>query len=169
MTILRTFATLSLLAVFTLSFAGCTNDEDAGSSDASGTHDDHDHDHDHDHGHAHDGPHGGIPFDFDQEGYKGEWNHDNEHQIVRIYVLDAEGKAGQMVRAEKVIVRDTKGREPQEYELLAEDAGDEGMASTFAKKSGPLLAAMPLGVDVEVEIDGKKFTAKIEPHTHHDH
>lgn len=166
MTFLRTLAALAVLSMATLSFTGCGGDE-SGSDDSNDAHDDHDHDHDH--AHSHDGPHGGISFDFDQSGYKGEWNHDNEHQIVRIYILDAEGKEGAMVAAEKVIVRDTKGREPQEYELLAEDASDDGTASTFAKKSGPLLAAMPLGVEVEVEIDGEKYTAKVEPHVHHDH
>lgn len=166
MSVTRLFAAAILFAFTTTMIVGCGPDTE-GSSDSSATSDDHDHDHDH--SHAHNGPHGGIPFDFEQSEYKGEWNHDNEHNIVRIYILEPDGKTSAKVAVESVTVTDNNGRETQTFELLAEDADEDGMATTFAKKSGPLMAAMPLGVVCEFELEGTTFNAKIEPHTHHDH
>lgn len=176
----RTLACWVVLGLCCGAFVGCSPADSKSEKTAAGDHDHGDHDHgDHDHaghdhgdeGHdAHDhgppGPHGGHTESFDQPGYAFEWIHEDADQRVRIIVLDEAKKNAVPVAAAEVIIRSDKGKEAQTFSLPAVSPDAEGKASEFALQDGALLVALNLGVDLEIEIDGKKFTKKLEPHDH---
>lgn len=179
----RALASWVVLGLCVTGLVGCSPADSKSGKTSSADHDhdhehgDHDHDHDHgDHDHeeeghdAHDhgppGPHGGHTESFDQPGYAFEWIHEDAEQRVRIIVLDEAKKNAVPVAASQVTIRSDKGKEAQTFTLPAVSPDAEGKAAEFALQDGALLVALNLGVDLEIEIDGQKYTKKLEPHDH---
>lgn len=133
---------------------------------------DHDHDHDHEHeedGHAHDhsmGPNGGHVEKFDQTGLRFEWLHDNKAGTVRVIILDGEKNERVSVKADKLVMKSSKGKEPKTYELKPVNADADGKAFEFSLVDLGLIADLGLGVDVSISVDGKDYTRTLEAHVH---
>ena len=81
-------------------------------------------------------------------------------------ILDESQKTAVAVAAKSVTLTSDAGQEPQAYTLAAVALDEEGKASEFEIKDGALIVALGLGVDVSVDIDGTKYTKRIEPHNH---
>jgi hypothetical protein len=168
------------LALACFTFSGCDqakqtkNGKDVASHDGDG-HDhaagDHDHDHDHDHDAAGDvhGPNGGHLFEFADGDYHGEWKHFNDNFVIKVFILDKEGKKNQAVAAESVTIKPTAGDETAEFSLDPDSPDDDGNAFSYSLDSQDLSIAMNLGVVVEMKLGGKTYTAKIPAHAPHDH
>ena len=170
---MRTLALFTAgLAIACFAFAGCepTTDNSSGEGTTETKADDgHGHDHSHDGGHAH-GPNGGHPFTFDNgEEYQGEWKHYGDNHIIRLYILDAEGK-NVAVKADSVtITRLTGDADEASFTLDAEDPNENGEAVVYSLDSQDLKIAMNLKVKVEMKIGDKTYTAEIAEHQPHDH
>ena len=171
---MKTLWTLALCCAIGL-FLGCNPEDGNGESNNNGT-DNHEHDHDHgenghddghEHGHEH-GPNNGELFTFEPADFRGEIakSGGDENQIT-IYLLYPNSDKEYPVKADKIIVNHTQGREPQTFELMAQNADDEGMAHEFSVSDQTIVMAYKaFGFEAELEVDGKKYTAKIakDPH-----
>ncbi len=136
--------------------------------------DDHDHAHDgddHDHDVAADvhGPNGGHLFEFEGGDYHGEWKHYNDNFVIRVYILDKDGKKNQAVAAEYVTIKRATGDDGAEFTLDPESPDDDGNAVVYSLDSQDLTIAMNLGVKVEMKLGDKTYTANIPAHAPHDH
>ena len=177
------FRPLAILAVIgCLCFIGCS--EPAQTSKNSGSDldaHDHDHDsHDHDHDADHDdegeakgklgplGPNGGHQIDFSGEPMNAEWIHYNDNDVIRVVVLDQAGKVNRKIKAESIKIRRSKGN-AEGFTLMAESPDADGTAESFMLDDKALAIAMVLGVNVEIEVDGKNYVGKIPPHEPHSH
>lgn len=134
--------------------------------------DDHDHDHaDHDHA-AHEqpvhGPNDGHMFKLTPSDLTAEWTHSSSNNIIKVFVLNKEGKANQAVKCEKVVITPLSGNNTTPFELPAVEPKD-GAAAEFMLDSKDLNVAMTLGVKVEVKDGDKTYTGQIAPHAPHDH
>ncbi len=146
------------------------------------SHDDHGHSHD-DHGHSHDdhghdegahevhveemGPNKGHIVRLTPTDYMAEWRHYKGNNVIRIYVLDSNKKTVAVNGTVTVTPETGKSREP--FELVPEDADDEGKTGVFMLDEQALANAMNLGVVFTFEIDGKKYSGKVPPHAPHHH
>ncbi len=165
---------LAGIALACFAMTGC--DTAGGTGTASGTktasEDGHDHgENGHEHeegGHAH-GPNGGHPFKFAEGGYQGEWKHYNDNHIIRVYVLDADGKKNAPVKADSVTITRSAGEDAATFTLDAEEPTDSGEAAVYSLDDQDLAIAMNLGVKVEMKIGDKTYTSEIAAHAPHDH
>lgn len=137
--------------------------------------------HGHDHDHAHHGPHGGHVIEIGDEEYHGEWTHDDDGKVT-VYLLDKNIKKPVAIPAEKVVVNvktiaKDKSETLQSYDLAAvnRSEGDMPTASQFEIVDKALLGSLEtmakgaVEASLDVEIEGKKYTASMaeDPHHHH--
>ncbi|MFM7117624.1 MAG: hypothetical protein ACKO0N_13395 [Planctomycetota bacterium] len=135
--------------------------------------DKHDHDHDHDHkagDHDHDahGPNGGHMFELTPNDLAAEWTHSSSNNIIKVFVLNKDGKANEAVKCDKVVITPLSGNNTTPFELPAVEPKD-GASAEFMLDSKDLNVAMTLGVKVEVKVGDKTYSGKIAPHAPHDH
>jgi hypothetical protein len=128
------------------------------------------HDHGHDHGHSHGdehGPNGGHLVDVSPSNLHAEWAHDDEKELVSVYVDDFK-KAGKVVEGVKIEVA-SEGNPAKSYELAVNDKG------FYSIKDLELLTALEMAGDekeskvkatLQMTVDGKPEQAAI---VHHDH
>ncbi len=169
-----------LVAAFALVIfvTGCEKptDVDGGSKAKSGENADHDHDDDHAHddGHAHDdhpahGPFGGHIFPIDSSDYQGEWKKYKDNNIIRMYLLDSEGKKEVAVKVDSFIVKPQAGKGDVVFELTAEEPDENGASATYMLDDEELTIAIPLGVDIEIKMGDKTLKGQIKAHKPLDH
>lgn len=139
---------------------------------------DHGHSHDDDHGHSHDegdhdvhveemGPNKGHIVRLAPTDYMAEWRHYKGNNVIRIYVLDANKKTVGVNATVSVKPESGKSKEP--FELVPEDADDDGKTGVYMLDEQALANAMNLGVVITFEIDGKEYSGKVPPHAPHHH
>ncbi len=117
-------------------------------------------------GHAH-GPRGGEMFSMPEAGLAGEWVARYGDNLVTVYVYEQDGKTPKKINAEK-LVASRKVKDLELYELTAVDA-EGGMADKFELVDETFAIAMKTtGANLEVEIDGVKYSTKLDkdPHAH---
>ena len=95
--------------------------------------------------------------------------HYNDNDIIRIYVLDAEGKANLPIRADEVTIKRTAGKEVVSFTLEPEDANEQGEAAAYMLEDKELTIAISLGVEVEIKVGDEVHRGKIPPHEPHHH
>ena len=156
------------LACFTLT--GCEKTTDDGTTAAKSAADHgHDHEADDHEDHAH-GPNGGHPFKFAEGDYQGEWKHYNDNHVIRVYILDAEGKKNTPVKADSVTIsRLTGDADEPSFMLDPEEPNEDGEAVVYSLDSQDLAIAMNLNVKIEMKVGDKTYTAEIAEHEPHDH
>jgi hypothetical protein len=170
---------LPLVAALAIGFTGCPSNppgSSSGSGTTTGDGDGHGHDHaEEGHEHAHHGPHDGHLMVIGDEEYHAEWTHDEDGKVT-FYILDAAGKNEVPIEAEKITIDVKIGDEEMKtYELLAVNPeGDEMKTAQFETIDKDLLGVMEaikgLTATLNVEINGKQYSQKIEEHSHdHDH
>ncbi|MFM7739621.1 MAG: hypothetical protein ACKO9H_09475, partial [Planctomycetota bacterium] len=91
--------------------------------------DKHDHDHDHDHkegDHDHDahGPNGGHTFELTPNDLAAEWTHSSSNNIIKVFVLNKDGKANEAVKCDKVVITPLSGNNTTPFELPAVEPKD---------------------------------------------
>ncbi len=167
----KTLSTYFLTGLALLMFAavGCENPEAGNGHD----HEHGEHDHDHDgHGHAHDhpphGPNGGHIFPLDTDGYQAEWKKYSDNNMIRIYILDAEGKKAMPIAADSFTVTPKVGEGDLSFTLLPENPTD-GLSPVYALDDRDLAVAIPLGVDIEIKMGDKTIKGEIKAHQPLDH
>jgi hypothetical protein len=138
---------------------------------------DHDHDHDHDHAHAAQGPHKGHIIELGEEEYHAEWTHDDESGLVAIYILDKEMKKEVAIESKQVEIKTKIGDAEKMYQLDAEypAEGDMNKTAKFVLEDKSLITALLAAgkegatATLNVEIEGKKFSAAIDHDAEHKH
>jgi hypothetical protein len=128
------------------------------------------HEHEHAHEHGHEGPHGGHLLELGDEDYHAEWTHDDNGKID-IYVLDKDLKKDVAIDAEKLTIKTKVGDKAQDYDLEAANSA-EGKASHFTITDKTLLSILTTAgseATLDIKIDGRDFTQKIEAHSEHGH
>jgi hypothetical protein len=116
-----------------------------------------------------------------KEEYHAEWTHDDTGKIV-VYLLDKDMKKAVPIAAETLKISITTiakdgGKTTVPYELAAVNrtTGDMPTASQFELTDKVLLGGLetlaPGGVEAELEVDinGKVYQAKITHDEHHHH
>jgi uncharacterized protein involved in copper resistance len=135
---------------------------------------DHDHkegDHDHkegDHDHDAHGPNGGHMFELTPNDLSAEWTHSSSNNIIKVFILNKDGKANETVKCDKVVITPLSGNNTTPFELPAVEPKD-GASAEFMLDSKDLNVAMTLGVKVEIKVGDKTYSGKIAPHAPHDH
>ena len=127
-----------------------------------GTHDEHDHESSTDNSHRH-GIHGGHIFDFQPNDLLGEWVQFRDKDVIEIFLLDSTGKSDSPQKVESLIIK--KG--DKLFSLDPESPDGNGASAKFSLDDIELAIAMNLGVDVEMTIGDKEYTAKIPPNSGH--
>lgn len=187
---MRLLSTLLLATGVAVLFSGCDQTKPAGTqSAAKTTASDHGHDHEpgHDHDHAgeaehagvtagaaapasaHSEVHGGHPLQIENASFSAEWKHYSDNHVIEFFVLDKAGKADMPIKADSITVRQTGVDNPEVFKLAAVEPDADGKTAHFRIDDRNLTTAMHLGVEVEFEFDGGKYTVKIPPHAKHDH
>jgi hypothetical protein len=176
--LILSFALVCVLAIGCDSPSGTKSD---GKADVNAQ-DDHGHDHDdqgHDHAeHSHDegahdvhveemGPNKGHIVRLAPTDYVAEWRHYKGNNVIRIYVLDANKKT--VAVNATVSVKSESGKSKETFELVPEDAEDDGKTGVYMLDEQALANAMNLGVVITFEIDGKEYSGKVPPHAPHHH
>ena len=85
---------------------------------------------------------------------------------MRIYILDAAGKANVPVNGTITVTRDVDG---SSFELDPEKPGENGAAESYTLDNKELSIAMNLGVTVDMKVGDKTYSGKIKaskPHKH---
>jgi hypothetical protein len=177
---LRPFVSLAMIAGLALWLAGCGG-KPSGDSATTGDakhregdgHDEHEGHDDHPHG-----PHDGelIELAGAAPGNVGhaEWTNDEPSGRVTVYILDASAKEELPIEAESVTIEVTMpDKEAQTYTLEAAGPDADGKASKFEIEDPELLAGLKLKDAVEaqlqVTIDGKNLTGRVEFVEHDEH
>ena len=153
-----------IVALGTFALAGCqpqpTNSGEHSHNDHEGSeHGNHNADNDHSentNAHPPHGPHSGHVYSFDQD-YQLEWALSTT-DLVRIYILDAEGKKVTPVVGSLVIKREADG---SSFELDPENPAEDGSVESFTLENKELSIAMNLGVVAELKTKNKTYVAKI--------
>jgi hypothetical protein len=161
---------LSLFIVSGCDKPAASNAKPNSSTKAADKHD-HDHDHDHkegDHDHAAHGPNGGHMFELTPNDLSAEWTHSSSNNIIKVFVLNKDGKANEAVKCDKVVITPLSGNNTTPFELPAVEPKD-GASAEFMLDSKDLNVAMTLGVKVEVKVGDKTYAGQIAPHAPHDH
>ena len=169
-------AALCLIAM--VAFVGCEQPTENHGDDHSHADHDHDHDHgDHDHDHGdhdhtdgdHDhadhpahGPNNGHMFAFDNAEFQGEWCKYKDNNVIRMYLLDKSGKEAAPLKVDSFVVKPLVGNDDSSFELTAENADADGMASTFMLDDQTLSIAIPLGVKIVVTAGDQTMTGEIK-------
>ncbi len=177
---------LAALVAISLLTVGCgapepAQETDNGSSSTSHDHaDEHGHDHsdeghgegEHDdHGeeaHAPHGPNGGHIFKFDSPDYVGEWQKFKDNSIIKMHILDKDQEPV-LASVDSFKVIPLTGKDQTPFELDAENADAEGLASVYSLDDQGLSIAIPLGVSIEVVIGDKTLKGQIDQHEPLDH
>ncbi|MEL7499617.1 MAG: hypothetical protein AAFN77_18585 [Planctomycetota bacterium] len=160
--------TVALLAIVALA-AGCNDADDPGNGNGT-TAENHDgHGHDHGHEHPPHGPNGGHIFKLDSDGHSGEWCKFKDNDIIKMHLLDAEGKKAVPMKVDSFVVKPLAGNDDVSFEFAAENADDEGMASTFMLDDEDLSMAISLGVSIEIKSGDTVMKGKIDAHEPLDH
>lgn len=173
---------LALCLLAMVAYVGC--EKPAGETGDGHSHSDHDHDHDHgDHDHAHGdddhdhdhadhpahGPNNGHLFAFDNADFQGEWCKYKDNNVIRMYLLDKSGKEPAPLKVDSFVVKPLVGNDDTSFELTAENADDQGLASTFMLDDQTLSIAIPLGVKIVVTAGDQTMTGEIKAHEPLDH
>lgn len=128
------------------------------------------HDHDHDHGKP--GPHGGSLVELGEEEYHAELLIDHDAHVVRVYLLDKEGKTAVPTAATELSV-DTGSGEVLLLKPARQESDPEGQASVFELVDDAvvhdLLDAGFIHGKLTVAIGEKTLTGGIDAHFDHDH
>ena len=165
------FALLLMVTALGFFVTGCNDSEDPNPKDEHG-HGDHDHDHGHDHGHGHDhpphGPNGGHIFDLDSKDYSVEWCKFKDNDVIKMHILGSDNK-NTAIKVDSFTVTPLAGNDDLKFELTAENADDDGKASTFMLDNADLCTAIPLGVAIEIKSGDKTFKGEIDAHEPLDH
>ena len=167
----------ALVCVLAIGCSAPSETETSVKADMVGQDDHHGHSHDDD-GHGHDehghdidveemGPNKGHIVRLAPTDYMAEWRHYDGDNVIRIYVLDSNKKT--VAVNGTVSVKSESGKSKETFELVPEDANDQGEASVYMLDEQALSNAMNLGVTFTFEIDGKKYSGKVPPHVPHHH
>lgn len=164
---------LPLCALSLFIFSGCDKPAASNAKPNANTKtaDKHDHDHDHehaDHDHPAHGPNGGHMFKLTPDDLSAEWTHSSSNDIIKVFVLNKEGKANAAVKCDKVVITPVSGNNTTPFELPAVEPKD-GASAEFMLDSKDLNVAMTLGVKVEIKVGDKSYVGEIAPHAPHDH
>lgn len=123
------------------------------------------------HEHPSEGPHHGELIELGKEEYHAELVHDDSTHTVTVYVLDSAAKAAVPIDAKGLVVNLVAAGKPQQFMLSAKpDAKDPvGQCSCFSLTNESLCEALDDKATtgrINIEIKGKAFVGKIEPHEH---
>lgn len=126
------------------------------------------------HSHSHEalGPNGGHLLPLGDEEYHLEWKHDDDAELVTLFVLDGAAKELVPIEADSITIS-VKVEETTNYTLLAVDpSGEPPRSSQFQLKNAELIAMLGMagqGAEpkVTVPIGGKEFVGVFEHHDHH--
>ena len=157
------------LAIVTFASTGC--------NDAAPEKDDHGHTHEdggHDHGisaddHPAHGPNHGHIFELDSPDHCVEWCKFKDNDVIKMHVLDKEGKKATPVKIDSFVVTPMAGNDDLSFELKAEKPDDEGKSSVYMLDDKDLSIAIPLGVNIEIKMGDKTMKGKIAAHEPLDH
>jgi len=164
---LRSLAGAKLLILVTaVALAGCGKKE-AGKNG---------HDHHH-HDHGGEGPHGGHIAELEGSDLHIEWVHEDEEDLLTIYVLDKDAKKLAPVEAKELQVVVTVAGETEKSPLVfklpaVEPQGDPPKASKFEIKSDELLVHLEIeenDIQLKGDFGGQAISAKLEHDHDHDH
>lgn len=170
---LNSIITLSIAALAMVVFAtsGCdkpaTTPNGPEASHDGDSHADHGHDHDHDHP-AH-GPYGGHIFDLDSSDYQAEWKKYKDNDVIRMYLLDADGKEAKALKVDSFTVKSDVGDDQAMFELAAEDADENGASAVYMLEDKQFASAIPLGVTITIKSGDQTMMGKIKAHAPRDH
>lgn len=157
---------IATLAVVVFASVGCLEpQEGTGTAPTANKSDDGHDDHDHP---AH-GPFGGHIFDIDSAEYQGEWKTYRDNNIIRMYLLDGDGKKEVVAKVDSFVIKPQAGKGDVTFELTAEDPDDEGASSTYMIDDEDLSIAIPLGISIEIKIGDKTHIGTIKAHKPMDH
>lgn len=126
------------------------------------------------HEHPSEGPHHGDLIELGKEEYHAELVHDDATHTVTVYVLDSAAKAAVPIDAKGLVINLVAAGKPQQFMLPAKpDAKDPaGQCSCFSLTNEALCEALDDKATtgrINIEVKGKAFVGKIEPHEHDDH
>ncbi len=129
--------------------------------------------HDHDGADAHDdhpahGEHGGHIFPIDSPDYQGEWKQYSDNDLIRMYVLDANGKPSP-VKADSFVVTPKIGAGEVTFTLVGEEPNENGETAIYSLDDKDLTIAIPLGVTIDIKIGDKTLKGEIKAHEALDH
>jgi len=124
--------------------------------------------HELEHDHPAHGPFGGHIFPLDTDEYQAEWKKYSDNTIIRMYMLDAEGKKAAPVAVESFTVTPKVGEGAEPFVLAPEDS-ENGMASVYMLDDANLAIAIPLGVNIEIKMGDKTIKGEIKSHEVRDH
>ena len=169
---------IAMLAVAVFAINGC--DSSVGNGKTNGgaaTDSDHDHDGDHDgddHDHAQSdhpahGPFGGHIFALEPNEFQGEWKKYTDSNVIKMYILDADGKKEVSQKVDSFTVTPKVGNDEGSFVLEPENPDEQGLAAVYMLDDQDLSIALPLGVDIEIKIGDKVFKGEIKAHKPLDH
>lgn len=126
------------------------------------------------HDHPSEGPHHGELIELGKEEYHAELVHDDATHTITVYLLDSAAKAAVPIDAKSLVLNLVVAGKPQQFTLPARpDAKDPaGQSSCFTVTDQPLCEALDDKATtgrLNIEIKGKAFVGKIEPHEHEEH
>jgi len=171
---INSITSLIIAALAIVIFAvGCEKpNEGTGGKPAGDDHAGHDHadgdGHD-EHDHPPHGPFGGHIFDLDSEDYQAEWKKYKDNNIIRMYLLDGEGKKEVAAKVDSFIVKPQAGKDDVQFELTAENPDENGASATYMLDDEQLTIAIPLGVDIEIKMGDQVLKGQIKAHKPLDH
>jgi hypothetical protein len=151
------------------------HDHDGDDHDHDGDHDGDDHDHDgddHDHAqsdHPAHGPFGGHIFALEPNEFQGEWKKYTDSNVIKMYILDADGKKEVSQKVDSFTVTPKVGNDEGGFVLEPENPDEQGLAAVYMLDDQDLSIAIPLGVDIEIKIGDKVFKGEIKAHKPLDH
>lgn len=175
--ILAIFLCLSAISVFCGCDPTATQDQQNNESQ-----DDHGHSHD-DHGHSHDdgghgdqangdglkthvhGPRGGEVYDFGD--FRCEVVMPKSKDKIVIHLMKKDSDDEHRVKADKLVAKQTQGREDQVFDIPAVNADDEGMASEFTLADDALNNIYNrLGFELSLDLDGNTIKQDVPKNPH---
>lgn len=169
---------LSLAVAVVSGVLGCQEPSDSASSNDSvsamppATMDDHS---DHDHAHPSEGPHHGDLVELGNEEYHAEIVHDDDRNILEVYILDGSATKEVAISASELTINLTHDGAPEQFTLTAKgvDGDSTGKSSCFVSTDAELLHHLDeedTHPRLVVKIDGKSFRGEIvHSHEGHDH
>jgi len=155
---------VGLFAVGLLLMSGCTGTDssDSGSSAANVAPPSGDQGHHHDHVH---GPNNGELFDVPDAGIKGEWVARYGDNMVTFFFYEEDGTTKKRIPTD-LLTANRKITEVETFEIEAVDFED-GAAHKFEIVDETFAIAMKTtGVNLEMDLDGKKHSVKLDKDPH---
>lgn len=111
------------------------------------------------------GIHGGHIFEFSPAEFLGEWVQHRDSDLIQIFILDLNGKSDMPQKVDSLIIK----RGDTLFSLDPESSDENGNSAVYSLEDKDLSIAMNLGVDVELFIGEREFTAQINAHDGHHH